>query len=102
MTQSQGTTSTKQNRRTKILAISTLAVLVIYVIGLVNPYTGPALQYPYYEFFCGRKPVVASSFMGRYYLTPDMQSYRPPGVLGYDELYCTENEAMSHGYSRSL
>jgi hypothetical protein len=73
---------------------------VLYIIGLINPVTGPRLQYPYYQLFCGRKPVVTSSIMGKTYSTPDMQSYRPPGLDS--ELYCTENEAMSHGYSKSL
>jgi hypothetical protein len=84
-----------------MIAISVSVLFALYIIGLINPVTGPALQYPYYELVCGRKPVVASSIMAKRYYTPDeMQGYGPPG-LG-DKLYCTENEARAHGYRGSL
>jgi hypothetical protein len=89
------------SRSARFIVTSLVALLLLYILGLINPVTGPRLQYPYYELVCGKKPVVAWSLMGKYYDTPDMQSYQPPGFLG-DKLYCTENEAMSHGYSKSL
>jgi hypothetical protein len=92
---------TSRSRKARFIVTSLAVLTLLYIIGLINPVTGPALQYPYYELICGRKPVVAWSLMGKYYDTPDMQSYQPPGLLG-DKLYCTENEAMSHGYSKSL
>lgn len=96
--------SGRHDRHVRVGAISVAALVALYVAGLINPFTGPALQYPYYELFCGKKPVVAWSFMGKSFKTPGMRSYRPPSLLGLgsDKLYCTENEAMSHGYGKSL
>lgn len=74
-------------------------ILLAYVIGLVNPITGNYLKYPYYELFCGQKPVVASDFMARTYLTPDMKSYKVKNMGA--TLYCTENDAKANGYRRS-
>jgi hypothetical protein len=87
-------------KKTKAIIISIVVILVIYIVALVNPVTGPHFRYPYYRVFCGREPVVTSSIMGKYYYTPDMKSYRVIGLGG--GLYCTENEARSHGYSKSL
>jgi hypothetical protein len=88
------------NKKYCILTYS-LILLALYVIGLINPFTGPALQYPYYEAFCGKKPVIGTSFMeGQYFVTSDMEGYSTPGL--YDTLYCTENDARSQGYSKSL
>lgn len=92
-------TNTK-SRTLKIAGIISGLVLIIYVLALINPLTGNHLQYPYYELFCGRKPVVALSFMGsRTYKTPDMQGYDVGGM--YSTLYCTENDARSNGYYKS-
>jgi hypothetical protein len=77
-----------------------VALVLLYIVGLINPFTGALFQYPYYRVICGKKPVVASSIMAKTYKTPDMMSY---SVHGFEqELFCTENEARSHGYSKSL
>lgn len=92
--------STERRKKTKIIIISVIVILLLYIVALINPVTGPHFQYPYYRVFCGREPIVTSSIMGNYYYTPDMKSYRMIGLGG--GLYCTENEARSHGYSKSL
>jgi hypothetical protein len=74
-------------------------VLFIYIVGLLNPITGPSLQYPYVELYCGRKPVIASDFMTKSYATPNMTTYEP--TMYNDKFYCTEQEAQSHGYHKS-
>lgn len=84
--------------RRKFLLLFAAALLAIYIIGLVNPITGSQLQYPYYELFCGNKPIVASSFMSRSYYTPDMQSYDLMSRTDNAKLYCTEEEARAAGY----
>lgn len=82
------------------ISISAGVLVILYIIGLINPITGPALRYPYYEVYCGGKPVIATSFMSKHYVTSDMPGYDTPGL--YDEMFCTEIEAMSHGYGRGL
>lgn len=90
----------EQRRKTKIIIMSVVVIFFIYIVALINPVTGPYFQYPYYRVFCGQEPVVTSSIMGNAYYTPDMKSYRVIGLGG--GLYCTENEARSRGYSKSL
>lgn len=91
----------KSSRRSKkkTALVGVTSVLILYLIGLINPLTGPHLQYPYYELSCGRKPVLGSSFMARTYHTPDMRGYR---VSMYSKLYCTEEEAQADGYRKSM
>ena len=75
-------------------------LLALYVIGLINPFTGALFQYPYYRVFCGHEPVVGTSFMGKDYKTSDMKTYK---VDGFDQqLFCTEDEARAHNYRKSL
>lgn len=90
----------KQRSKVKTSIIFVSILLVLYVIGFLNPITGNYLKYPYYELFCGRKPVVTSDFMGsKSYYTSDMKNYKVINMSG--GLYCTENEARSRGYSRA-
>lgn len=90
--------SALHKHRKIILIIATITFLV-YVIGLLNPITGPMLRYPYYVANCGKKPVIANTFMGAlYYRTPDSKNYQSPGM--YDELFCTEEQAQSQGFTK--
>jgi hypothetical protein len=89
----------KRSRLQKYLIAAGILVAV-YAIGLANPITGPSLQYPYYEMACGRKPVITESIMNKRYYTSEMKSYKVrPLTSGF---YCTEEEAQSHGYHKSL
>ena len=63
------------SRRTRFIITSLVTLLLLYLIGLINPVTGPALQYPYYELFAAESRLLLRPSMGRYYYTPDMQSY---------------------------
>lgn len=91
---------TKKISKLKIFSWAGAILLVLYVIGLVNPVTGMQLQYPYYELFCGKKPVIALEFMTKTYYTPDQETYKKR--LGIDgKLYCTEAEALSAGYQKN-
>lgn len=86
----------------KAILITTSVLVVLYIIGLINPITGPALRYPYYEAYCGKKPIIGSSFMWESYVTPEMEAYKDEPLGLYTEFFCTENEAMSQGFGRSL
>jgi hypothetical protein len=92
--------STKRTAKTKIIAIFAGVILVLYLIGLVNPITSMQFQYPYYEFFCGHKPIIAHSFMVKRYYTSDQKSYQE--MLGVDgQLFCSETEAQKAGFQKS-
>lgn len=89
----------KKKNYKKIILKIVAAVLGIYLIGLINPLTGPSLRLPYYTLYCGKKPVIASDFAGDY-VTEDM------GKVYYradynDKFYCSEAEAIKAGYQRS-
>lgn len=86
--------------RAKIFSWAAGVLLILYAIGLVNPVTGMQFQYPYYQLFCGRKPIIAHEFMTKTYYTPDQKTYEKR--LGVDgKLYCTEEEALSAGYQKN-
>lgn len=89
-----------RNRRTRIVAISIAALMILYLIGLFNPLTGPWFQYPYYKVACGRDPVVTHSIMGKRYYTPDMKAYKS-NIRGASAVFCTEEEALKAGFQKS-
>lgn len=76
----------------------TIAIFLFYLLLLFNPLTGSLFQYPYYRILCGQKPVIGTGFMGKTYKTPDMDGYKFYG--SYQELFCTENQAIFHGYKK--
>lgn len=57
-------------RWTRVAVIAVVVLLVLYLVGLFNPLTGPWFQYPYYKMACGKGPIVATSIMGKSYYTP--------------------------------
>jgi hypothetical protein len=83
----------------RAILFAIVIIFGLYVIGIMNPITGPNLRYPYYELYCGHKPILASSFMGKGYYTPDMLGYR---VSMYSTFYCTEEAAQRDGYPKSM
>lgn len=97
MTKNQKQRAVTKPGKIRKAIIITLALYMVYMIALINPLTGPYLQYPYYRVFCGHEPVIATSFMGKSYKTADMRGYR---LHSFAELYCSENEALSNGYSK--
>jgi hypothetical protein len=84
----------------KNISIIAAVILVVYLIGLFNPLTGPWFQYPYYKIGCGRDPVVTHSIMGKRYYTPDMKKYQE-SIRGASAIFCTEKEAVEAGFYRS-
>jgi hypothetical protein len=92
---------TKTARRGRAITLTLLALLGVYIIGLVNPITGPALRYPYVTFYCGQKPVIASDFMAKTYKTAEMKGYEvAPFQIFQEKFYCTEEEAQAAGYHK--
>lgn len=92
--------SLKKYLTTKNIVITVSVLLIVYIIGLVNPLTGPALQYPYYRVVCGREPIITTSIMGKSYYTPDMKTY--DSIVSHPSaVYCTEEEAMKADFQKS-
>lgn len=81
------------------IIVAVTILLTLYILGLLNPLTGPGLQYPYYRVFCGHEPVVTASIMGKRYYTPDMEAYKKTSWPS--AVYCTEEEAKKAGFQRS-
>src|SRR5688500_3919948 len=92
--------SFKKYLTAKNISIAVGILLVIYLIGLFNPLTGPWFQYPYYKIGCGKDPVVAHSIMGKRYYTRDMKVYER-NIRGAFAIFCTEEEALRAGYHKS-
>lgn len=82
------------------IIVAVIVLLTMYILGLVNPLTGPSLQYPYYRVFCGREPIVTASIMGKRYYTPDMKAYAG-NIWGASGVFCTEEEASKAGFHKS-
>lgn len=90
---------TKAARRGRAITLTLVALIIIYILGIINPITGPSLRYPYMVFYCGQRPVVATDFMAAHqYETPDLKSY---DVNMFSKFYCTEEEAQAAGYQKS-
>jgi hypothetical protein len=85
---------------TKNASIAITVLLVLYLIGLFNPLTGPWFQYPYYKLICGKDPIITTSIMGKSYYTSDMKSYER-NIRGSSAIFCTEEEAMKAGFQKS-
>jgi len=101
MTKPQNTNySLKKYLTTRNVSIAVGIVLVIYLIGLSNPLTGPWFQYPYYKIACGKDPIVTHSIMGKRYYTPDMKVYEK-NIQGASAIFCTEEEALKAGFHKS-
>lgn len=82
-----------------MITLTLLALLAVYIVGIINPFTGPQLRYPYVVFYCGQRPVVATGFMATHsYKTPDLKSYN---VNMFSKFYCTEQEAQAAGYQKT-
>jgi hypothetical protein len=74
-----------------------LAVVLIVVAVPVASAIYPLLQYGFYYVKCGHQPVKASNFAAGY-------TYTMPGSARYAEYhanvyFCSEQEAISHGFS---
>jgi len=92
--------ATFRRSRIRLVLFVVAACLAVYIFGLMNPLTGPWLQYPYYKLACDKDPIVADSFMNRRYFTPDMKNYESK-IRGASALYCTEEDALRAGYHKA-
>lgn len=83
----------------KVVIIFLGCLGIIYIIGLINPITGPQLRYPYYEIYCGHKPIVGSPFTNTYFVPNGGPYYDLMSRADNIGLFCTTEEAHAHGYS---
>jgi len=72
-------------------------ILVVYWLLTFIPIIGPYLNYPLQIVRCGKLPIIANEFGGRWYHLPSDQSYGPSWLT--DHFFCSKQEAQAQDFN---